>query len=67
MSKPELANLVYGYNLANPERELSRYPSPKVDYKGKKLKFARGEGKDSPIQLKEIQVLMVYLQMMIRR
>ena len=50
MSKPQLANLVYGYNLANPENELSRYPSPKVDYKGKKLKFARGEGKDSPIQ-----------------
>ena len=50
MSKPELANLVYGWNLSNPDNELSRYPTPRVDVNGKQLAFARGEGGDNPVQ-----------------
>jgi len=54
MNKYELNNIVYGYNLANPDTpELARYENPTVEFAGKQLSFARGEGKDKPVRPEE--------------
>ena len=50
MSKPQLANLIYGWNLANPNDELSRYETQKIEVDGKRLEYARGEGADNPVK-----------------
>ena len=49
MSKQELNNFIYGWNLANPDNEISRYESSKVVHNGKSLEYARGEGKSNPV------------------
>ena len=50
MGKTELGNFIYGQNLANPDNELSRYETQKIDVGGKRLDYARGEGKDNPVK-----------------
>ena len=53
MNKTELGNFIYGWNLANPDNELSRYETQKIDFGGKRLDYARGEGNANPVQPKE--------------
>ena len=50
MSKPELGNIIYGWNLSHPKNELSRYETQKVDWNGQKLEYARGEGEENPVK-----------------
>ena len=50
MSKPELGNIIYGWNLSHPDNELSRYETQKVDWNGKRLEYARGEGEENPVK-----------------
>jgi hypothetical protein len=56
MTKPQLDNFIYGWNLANPDNELSRYETQKIVHKTKKnpdgipLEYARGEGKSNPVK-----------------
>jgi len=50
MGKTELGNFIYGWNLANPDNELSRYETQKIDVGGKRLDYARGEGEDNPVK-----------------
>jgi hypothetical protein len=50
MTKPQLDNFIYGWNLAHPDNELSRYETQKVVHNGKSLEYARGEGKSNPVK-----------------
>jgi len=50
MTKPQLDSFIYGWNLANPDNELSRYETQKVVHNGKSLEYARGEGKSNPVK-----------------
>jgi hypothetical protein len=50
MGKTELGNFIYGWNLANPDNELSRYETQKIEVGGKRLDYARGEGDDNPVK-----------------
>ena len=50
MSKTELGNFIYGWNLANPDDEISRYGTQKIEVGGKSLEYARGEGEDNPVK-----------------
>ena len=56
MTKPQLDNFIYGWNLAHPDNELSRYETQKIVYKPKEhpngisLEYARGEGKSNPVK-----------------
>ena len=50
MTKPQLDSFIYGWNLAHPDNELSRYETQKVVHNGKPLEYARGEGKSNPVK-----------------
>ena len=50
MTKPQLDNFIYGWNLAHPDNELSRYETQKVVHNGQSLEYARGEGKSNPVK-----------------
>ena len=50
MTKPQLDNFIYGWNLAHPDNELSRYETQKIEHNGQSLEYARGEGKSNPVK-----------------
>ena len=52
MNKTELGNFIYGWNLANPDDELSRYETQKIEVGDppRRLDYARGEGGDNPVK-----------------
>ena len=52
MGKTQLGNFIYGWNLANPDNELSRYETQKIEFGDppKTLEYARGEGADNPVK-----------------